>query len=204
MKAVLATSLVIAAILAWYCLRPATADVVASGIASASRESSDPSETATSEPESEPSAAPKQAAHVREITQAERAELERQIAHARSMHASRPPALPPVLDADDMDSLKTTLRAAMKETIPYIAKCYEDALPTLASPNLTVKSRMELTGDPDIGTLIDAQPLVDGEGAPLPAHLDDCLRTALQSLELPPLTEGDHVVVDYPFTFRAQ
>jgi hypothetical protein len=39
---------------------------------------------------------------------------------------------------------------------------------------------------------------------PLPASFDECLRTTLESLELPPLAEGDTVRVTYPFVFRGE
>ena len=39
--------------------------------------------------------------------------------------------------------------------------------------------------------------------APLPAGFDDCLRSTLQTLELPPLAEGNEVKVTYPFMFSA-
>jgi hypothetical protein len=43
--------------------------------------------------------------------------------------------------------------------------------------------------------------LHDSAGQPLPSTLDDCLRSTFQMLELPPLSEGDHIDVTYPFIF---
>ena len=68
--------------------------------------------------------------------------------------------------------------------------------------HLEIVAKLDLTGDRDINTLIDAPQLADQHGDPLPAKFDDCMRTALQQLELPPLAEGDHVLVHYPFVFN--
>jgi hypothetical protein len=89
----------------------------------------------------------------------------------------------------------------MREAIPDLAGCYTQALPTLASPDLRITAQLTLTGDPDVGTLIDAKQLFDHEGKALPPTLDDCLRARFQELELPPLAEGDQVEVHYPFVF---
>jgi len=66
-----------------------------------------------------------------------------------------------------------------------------------------VVASLTLTGDPDIGTLIDADQLFDQHGQPLPAALDACLRARFQTLELPALAEGDKITVRYPFAFRS-
>jgi hypothetical protein len=48
-----------------------------------------------------------------------------------------------------------------------------------------------LSGDPDVGTLIDASALVGLDDGALPAAFDDCVRSRLQELELPPMHTGD-------------
>lgn len=158
--------------------------------------------------DSTPSAAPSRTHSVDHVTKLATAEERRAIADriasaqtARgSTHAPAAPHLP--AEAEINDSLKVSIRSAMHEALPFLAQCYQDALPTLATPDLTLHAKLTLTGDPDVGTLIDAHELVDQAGAPLPAKLDDCLRSAMQSLELPPLAEGDVVSVTYPFVFR--
>ena len=116
--------------------------------------------------------------------------------------AAKPPSLPS--GSPDTDTLKVEIRTAMREVIPIISQCYEAAIPTLASPNIKIVSELTLTGDPDIGTLIDAKQIADEAGQPLPATFDDCLRTTFQSLALPPLAEGDVVEVRYPFVFSTK
>lgn len=202
-RMLLVAAVVVAGALAWYCLRPASGTGDA-GTASAAE--LPPPAARVREPGA---AKTKPLDHVRQLASIdERERIERQIEHAHAVRAAatraaHAPSLP-ALDASDRETLKTTLRAAMREAIPYLAHCYEDALPTLANPSLDVPAHLTLTGDPDVGTLIDAAALADDKGVALPAKLDDCLRDALQKLELPPLAEGDRVEVTYPFSFRNQ
>ena len=49
--------------------------------------------------------------------------------------------------------------------------------------------------------MIDASQLYDENKDPLPTKLDDCIRGTLQTLELPPLGDGDTIEVDYPLVF---
>jgi hypothetical protein len=126
---------------------------------------------------------------------------------ASRAHAAPPrPSLPPIaaaFDVGDPEAMKQTVHTAMHEVVMHLVTCYESSLSTRGHAGLDIVAHLTLTGDPDIGTLIDAPRLVDDRGAALPAKLDDCLRSVLQSLELPPLAEGDHVTIDYPLKFRA-
>jgi len=117
-----------------------------------------------------------------------------------ALHAAAPPSLP-VLDTGDLPAVKTTLKAAMHEVLSHLSDCYEASAAELPRGELRVVAKLTLTGDPDVGTLIDAHQLADGSGAPVPATFDDCVRGVLQSLELPPLAEGDTLDVTYPFMF---
>jgi RNA polymerase sigma-70 factor (ECF subfamily) len=100
----------------------------------------------------------------------------------------------------DMD--RDVIRGAMHEVLPFLADCYSDArATTLSADHLEVRAHFTLTGDPDIGTVIDANQLFDAEQHALPTKLDDCIRNTLQTLELPPLGEGDKIEVDYPLAF---
>jgi hypothetical protein len=97
---------------------------------------------------------------------------------------------------------KDVIRGAMHEVLPFLGDCYGDARATTLSANhLEIKAHFTLTGDPDIGTVIDAKQLFDDNKQPLPAKLDDCIRSTLQTLELPPLGDGDTIEVDYPLSF---
>jgi hypothetical protein len=151
---------------------------------------------------------------VKKVTPAERAVLAKQIRDARagraatsapagpSLPAAAPslPAAPPALDPKDMESFKTTFRGAMKEVVPYLAECYDTHSARLPA-EITVRANLALTGDPDIGTLIDNNGLSTPDGAPLDEAFSTCLSDALAGLELPPLAEGEEVTVTYPFLF---
>lgn len=148
-----------------------------------------------------PAAKPK----VTKLTPDERKQLAERIAHAkaaRSANTAPAPSLPPNEDGLAND-LKTNIRSAMREVIPFLSDCYVKAMPTLENPkSISIKAELTLTGDPDVGTLIDAKQIFDDLGKPLPAGFDDCLRSTFQTLQLPPLAEGDEVKVTYPFVFE--
>jgi hypothetical protein len=150
-------------------------------------------------------AAPPPPRHVTRLASAqERRQVADRIASAQAAHAAthapRPPSLPAAtMDPNDPEGMKTTIRSAMKEAIPFLAECYDKA--KLDEPETKVIANLTLTGDPDVGTLIDADQLVDGAQKPLPTGFDDCVRSTLQTLQLPPLAEGNLVKVTYPFVF---
>ena len=60
---------------------------------------------------------------------------------------------------------------------------------------------MTMTGARDVGTLIDADKMLDADRQPIDPALGDCLKTTLESLELPPLAEGDSIKLQYSFVF---
>ena len=63
---------------------------------------------------------------------------------------------------------------------------------------------MTMYSDPSIGTVFDTGAMTDGDGKPLPAKLDDCLRSSIERLELPPLEVGGHLPIQYSFVFDHQ
>lgn len=121
-----------------------------------------------------------------------------QTSGAAATHAPAPPRLP---DADTPAVDKTSIRTAMHELIPALAECYDKAVPTLKDTHVRITASLHLTGDPDVGTLIDADAIGDDNGTPLPAAFDDCLRSTFMLMALPPLAEGDRIDVHYPFEF---
>jgi hypothetical protein len=114
------------------------------------------------------------------------------------------PTLPDPGTAPAQMLTKVEIRSAMKEVIPYLTECYEAAIPTLSDRHVELTAKLKLTGDPDIGTVIDADALVDKDGKPLPAAFDDCLRSTFMMLALPPLAEGNVIDVHYPFVFSSE
>lgn len=186
----------------WFLQRPRHRDATAGD---------DPPPPRSTERTAPATALPKTITKVTKIPDAEtRQQLADRIASAQSARAATRAAPIPRLPATDGGTTldespigKTEIRAAMRELVPHLAKCYEDALPTLPSPDFKMTAELTLTGDPDIGTLVDAKALADHAGKPLPAPLDDCFRSTFQLMALPPLAEGDQIEVRYPFEFRA-
>jgi len=142
--------------------------------------------------------------HVTRIAPDERQRIADRITAAqRGRVATQPgprPSLPPLPDTDthDLERVEASLQEAMSEAIPILADCYEK---TGHTDGGRAGVLMKLTGDPSVGTLIDADELTDEAGAPLDPALDKCLRDTFLSLELPPLHEGDKLHIKYTFKF---
>ena len=161
---------------------------------------------AAADPSTAP-AASKPIAHATKLASAdERKQLADRIAQAQSVraavHATAAPSLPaaPTLDPDNLEGIRMTIRTAMSEVLPLLRDCYVKAIPSLATDTTKITATLTLTGDPDIGTVIDAHEIRDGDGNPLPAAFDDCLRDTMQNIALPPLESGK-LEVHYPFVF---
>jgi len=154
-----------------------------------------------------PGAKTKPVAKVGRVSPEERKRLADRIANARANRpapstspggASGPP--PRLPDNNDAVIVRTTMKAAMREIIPYLADCYDKSGEKVPA-EMKVVADMTLTGDPDIGTIIDTNGITDGDGKPLEPGFDACLKDAFVSLEMPPLSEGSEVKVTYPFVF---
>jgi hypothetical protein len=126
---------------------------------------------------------------------------------AAAVRARPAPSLPAegagAKDMSKPETLKVEIRAAMKEVVPLLADCFDQDGAKLPS-EIKVVAELTLTGDPDVGTVIDAHGIADGSGSPVLSSFDECLRNGLQLLALPPLAEGDRVEVHYPFLFAKQ
>jgi RNA polymerase sigma-70 factor (ECF subfamily) len=197
------------AIWRWYPRTPASAAPARSAASNANPQAGTPAFTAPTTPALPPPQ------HVRKLASAdERHQLAAQIAAAQAARkAARPPRHSLLGSAEsaaqgsfgsghegEMD--KDVIRGAMKEVLPYLADCYGEArATTLHADHLEIRAHFTLTGDPDIGTVIDADQLFDDDKQALPAKLDDCIRSTLQTLELPALGDGDTIEVDYPLIF---
>jgi hypothetical protein len=204
MKRLGVVSALAAAMLAtWYLQRPrAPRDTSADAPL---RPSPDAARAGTSHAPPAPTAS---AAAVSSVTRlastAERRALADRIAGARAarpaLHAAPRPQLP---DPSEPALSPTQIREAMREVIPHLAACYQAAVDMLPAASLSIVAEITLSGDPDVGTVIDAKALVDDTGKPLPAAFDDCLRATFHTLALPPLAEGDQLEVRYPFMFSS-
>ena len=193
----------------WYPRTPASAAVARAGSATANVNVGTPPFTAPTTPALPPPQ------HVRKLASSDvRRELVAQIAAAQAARKAAPaPHHSSVSSTDstdqgsfgsghegDMD--RDVIRGAMQEVLPFLGDCYSDArAATLSADHLEIRAHFTLTGDPDIGTVIDANRLFDDKKHALPSKLDDCIRSTLQTLELPPLGDGDTIEVDYPLMF---
>jgi hypothetical protein len=130
-------------------------------------------------------------------TKAERQQLADQIASAQAARkaAARAPHPPP-------PGISAVATAAMRDAVPLIADCYQQAMPQLADDETRIAAKLTLTSDPDVGTIIDAHQISDDLGRPLLATFDDCLRDTIQLLALPPIADGGTIEVTYPLTFH--
>jgi len=189
-KAIVATLVGLGAVVAvvWYVRRDgerAGADVQAAAVASGSNVGS-----ATSSP-----------TKIRKLTPTQRAELAIQFERARASRVAagssevpattdRPSTAPGVTPRTAaLTKFAHQALAALAETQEFLRECY-DTHKTLPSEYLTLKAKVTVTADPELGALIDAASLEDSEHRPLPAELDACLRDMLQTLVLPPLPEN--------------
>lgn len=112
----------------------------------------------------------------------------------------RPELGDPPLSGEQLEALKTPILTALRATFPFLKACFEKARRAGMAPGFQIQGKLVLTGDPDVGTLVDADRLTDDHDQPLPPEIDDCLRGELQTIELPPLREGDKVSVTYVFS----
>lgn len=137
---------------------------------------------------------------VRRLGTEERRQLGERIAVARErVRAGRTSAGGPAPALDDtiqLEQVGKTVQTALQEAIPILAECYGDK-----PSGATATVAMTMISDPDLGTVIDTDAMKDREGKPLGRELDDCLRTAIESLALPPLDVGGRLPLEYSFVF---
>jgi hypothetical protein len=129
----------------------------------------------------------------------ERRAIAAQIAQHTALHAAgQVPSLPAAVDPNVITS---ELHDELHQVQGFLRACYETALPALVDVHVRVEIDLTLTSDLDVGTLIEADVLLDPHTPRLPPPFVQCLRSTLQMLELPPLVGGDRITVTYPFAF---
>lgn len=144
---------------------------------------------------------------VRRLSRADREALGAQIAAARAKARSAAtaasggaePSLPD--DKIPLERVTGPVRQAMEAAIPILAQCYEKRFGSAAVAGRTAAVQMQMTSDPELGTVIDTPVLTDERGQPLDRELDDCLRTTIEELALPPLGVGGVLPLQYSFRF---
>ncbi len=141
------------------------------------------------------------ASPVRKLSVEDRRALRTQIETALQLRRASPgskragsgPGDDPVIP---LERVGTQAQDALRAAIPILAGCYEGS----AAPR-TALAQMVMISDPELGTVIDTLGITDADGAPIAAALDDCLRTAIESLALPPLGVPGKLPLQYSFRF---
>lgn len=109
---------------------------------------------------------------------------------------------PAVVDATPGELTKDEIRAGVKDVIPLLTECFDAELdrdPALGRINAT--AHLTIDSAADIGTVVAMGDLeVDGAlGTSQDFH--DCLTATLEAMVLPPMGDGGHIDVTYPFVF---
>ncbi|MBK7076881.1 MAG: hypothetical protein IPH44_31780 [Myxococcales bacterium] len=112
------------------------------------------------------------------------------------------PAAPAVADPSPGVLDKDEIRAGVKDVVPMLSECFEAELerdPSIGRVDAT--AHLTIDSAADIGTVVAMRDLdVDG---PLGQSQDfhDCMTATLEAMVLPPMGDGGHVEVTYPFVF---
>lgn len=94
---------------------------------------------------------------------------------------------------------KSTLRYAIVQMRPLLAECYAASLDHLPHERGTLEVVLHLSGEPDLGTLVEDVELGGDQPLAQDRELSECVRETLFALELPPMTEAGTWEVHYPF-----
>ena len=118
-------------------------------------------------------------------------------------HASAPtsPASPPGTPGADPPLDKDYVRAQIRELVPHLKDCYEEARAT--EPRLGGKLVVEFTigGEPEVGGLVETSEVLEGESTIVHAGMVECVRETMYGAEFVAPPGGGQVVVRYPFAF---
>lgn len=112
-----------------------------------------------------------------------------------AMVGSAPPA-PLTLDKEE-------IRTGVKDVVPMLSECYEAELERdPAIGEITVKTHFELDSDAELGTIVTLRDLEVSGPLAQASDFRDCMTATIEAVVLPPLGDGGHVDVNYPFVFR--
>ena len=97
---------------------------------------------------------------------------------------------------------KDYLRAQVRDIVPLVAECYQQALERDPGIEGTVNVRFTIGGEPDVGGVIEASEIVADGTTIADAELRQCVTETMYAIELEAPHEGGTVTVVYPFAFR--
>ena len=127
-----------------------------------------------------------------------RARARRRAAAAAPAEEAQPAGPPPTLPAPVMS--RDDVRAGIREVVPMLAQCFDEAAPRLP-PSIRVVAHLKVTGEPDVGSLIDEARLSSDDGGLADPTFTECVHETLMSVELPALPDGGVIEIAYPFRF---
>jgi hypothetical protein len=116
------------------------------------------------------------------------------------------PAAAPAPSTDDTEPLGGSLNAesvkdGIMEILPLFEECYTAAVERGSVKTMNVTFDMTITGEPDVGTLVDHAE-IGGDAAVLAdTELTTCLHETMMSVELPPTTKGVNAIVKTGMAF---
>jgi hypothetical protein len=144
---------------------------------------------------------PSQAAREQLLEDIVRARIERERV-AASMAAGGGAPAPPGAITGNADMDPDQIRTSVREVLPMLTECYDQAPEPMKQAGGTIVAELTVTGEPDVGTLIQDVSLIEGDKVLLDeADFGECVKQTLLSVELPPLDAGGKVTIHYPFAF---
>ncbi|MFH1807741.1 MAG: AgmX/PglI C-terminal domain-containing protein [Pseudomonadota bacterium] len=99
---------------------------------------------------------------------------------------------------------KEYIQAQVREIVPLVKECYEQALETQPGLSTTLKVRFTIEGDPELGGVISSSDILDIDGGVAPGSLGECVRETMYALRLKAPEGGGKVTVHYPFRFQSR
>ncbi len=96
------------------------------------------------------------------------------------------------------------IKASIKEVVPLIKECYENALRKDPKIGGKMVVTFEIVGDADLGGLVSTSAIDPKRSNITAPGLRECVRETIYALELPRPESGGKTRVSYPFRFRAR
>jgi RNA polymerase sigma-70 factor (ECF subfamily) len=127
-----------------------------------------------------------------------RAELLRRIAEARrSVNAGAVNAA----ELPDLD--KDYIRERVKELVPLVKECYENALRTDSTLSGKLVVTFSIVGDPTVGGLVGDSAIDDQKSTIANKAMRECVRETMYAAKFQAPKESGEVRVEYPFVFKS-
>jgi hypothetical protein len=99
---------------------------------------------------------------------------------------------------------KEYIRASIRELVPLVRECYENALRDQPDLGGTLTVAFTIAGEPEIGGVVTESGIVGTDAGTLHAGLEECVRETMYGLKLQAPRGGGIVKVRYPFVFRSR